>query len=110
MNAQRAPQRRPREADGMQFLKTLFWVLIAVIVTFFAYRNWASVTLNLWGDIQADAKIPILLLVFFLLGFLPTWLLMRTRLWSYRRRLDAFERTRAAAPVASAPDPDGPDE
>jgi hypothetical protein len=31
-------------------------------------------------------------------------------LWSYRRRLDAFERTRAAAPVASAPDPDGPDE
>lgn len=80
----------------MHFLKTLFWVLVAVIVTFFAYRNWAPVTLNLWGDIQVDIKIPLLLLLFFLLGFIPTWLMMRTRLWSYRRRLDAFERSRAS--------------
>ena len=28
----------------MQFLKTLFWVLLAVVVTFFSYRNWAPVT------------------------------------------------------------------
>ena len=87
----------------MHFLKTLFWVLVAVIVTFFAYRNWAPVTLNLWGDIQVDIKIPLLLLLFFLLGWLPTWLIMRARLWSYRRRVDAFERTRAAAaPPAEA--------
>jgi uncharacterized integral membrane protein len=85
----------------MQFLKTLFWVLLAVVVTFFSYRNWAPVTLNLWDDIQADIKIPVLLLVFFLLGFLPTWLWMRTRLWTYRRRVDALERSRAAP--ASAP-------
>ena len=86
----------------MHFLKTLFWVLVAVVVTFFAYRNWAPVTLNLWGDIQLDIKIPLLLLLFFVLGWLPTWLLMRTRLWSYRRRIDAFERTRASS-VAAAP-------
>ena len=85
----------------MQFLKTLFWVLVAVIVVLFAYRNWAPVTLNLWDDIQADINIPLLLLVFFLLGFLPTWLLMRTRLWSYRRRLDALERTRASTSAAT---------
>lgn len=87
----------------MHFLKTLFWVLVAVIVTFFAYRNWAAVTLNLWGDIQVDIKIPLLLLLFFLLGFIPTWLIMRTRLWSYRRRLDALERTRTST-VAASPD------
>ena len=86
----------------MHFLKMLFWVLVAVVVTFFVYRNWDPVTLNLWGDIQLDIKIPLLLLLFFLLGFLPTWLLMRTRLWSYRRRLDALERARAPA-VAAAP-------
>jgi len=87
----------------MHFLKTLFWVLVAVVVTFFAYRNWTPVTLNLWGDIQVDIKIPLLLLLFFLLGFLPTWLIMRARLWSYRRRLDALERSRAST-VAAAPD------
>ena len=45
----------------MQFLKTLFWVLVAVVVVLFAGRNWTRVTLNLWGDIQADIKIPVLL-------------------------------------------------
>ena len=89
----------------MHFLKTLFWVLVAVVVTFFAYRNWAPVTLNLWGDIQLDIKVPLLLLLFFVLGWLPTWLTMRTRLWSYRRRIDAFERTRASS-VAAAPVPE----
>ena len=90
----------------MQFLKTLFWVLVAVVAVLFGVRNWTPVTLNLWGDIQADIKIPILLLIVFLLGFLPTWLLMRTRVWSHRRKIDAFERSRTAS-VASAPIEDG---
>jgi len=81
----------------MQFLKTLFWVLIAVIVVLFASRNWSDVTLNLWGDIQADVKLPILLLFVFLLGFLPTWLILRARIWGHRRRIEAMERNRLAA-------------
>jgi uncharacterized integral membrane protein len=90
----------------MQFLKTLFWVLVAVVVVLFGVRNWTPVTLNLWGDIQADIKIPILLLIVFLLGFIPTYLLMRTRVWSHRRKIDAFERSRTASGVA-APAEDG---
>lgn len=81
----------------MQFLKTLFWVLIAVVVVLFASRNWSDVTLNLWSDIQADIKLPVLLMVLFLIGFLPTWLTMRARIWSHRRRIDAMERNRLAA-------------
>jgi lipopolysaccharide assembly protein A len=81
----------------MQFLKTLFWVLIAVIVALFASRNWSDVTLNLWGDIQADIKLPILLLIVFFLGFLPTWLILRARIWSQRRRIEAMERNRLAS-------------
>jgi putative membrane protein len=82
----------------MQFLKTLFWVLIAVLVALFASRNWSVVTLNLWGDIQADIKLPILLLIAFLLGWLPTWLIMRARTWSHNRRIEALDRNRASAP------------
>jgi putative membrane protein len=89
----------------MHFLKTLFWVLVAVIVALFASRNWTPVTLNLWGDIQADVKMPILLLVAFLFGFVPIWLVMRARLWSCRRRVEAFERTRAVpVPVPATAD------
>jgi uncharacterized integral membrane protein len=83
----------------MHFLTTLFWVLIAVIVVLFGTRNWSDVTLNLWGDIQADIKIPLLLLFALLIGFLPTWLVMRAKLWSMRRRLDALDRQAAVAPA-----------
>ena len=36
-------------------------------------------TLNLWGDIQADIKVPVLLGLIFLLGLLPPFLIMRAR-------------------------------
>jgi putative membrane protein len=92
----------------MQFLKTLFWVLIAVLVVLFSTHNWFDVTVNLWGDIQADIKLPVLLLIFFLLGFLPTWLISRARIWSHRRRIEAMERNRVAAmPAETAPTEDG---
>lgn len=87
----------------MQFLKTLLWVLVAVVVALFASRNWVPVTLALWGDIQADIKLPALLLIVFLIGFFPTWLTMRARLWALTRRLEALERNQAAPVVAEAP-------
>lgn len=89
----------------MQFLKTLFWVLLAVITVLFASRNWFDVTLNLWGDIQVDIKAPVLLAVMFLLGFLPIFLLHRARLWSMRRRIEAQERQQAAAATPSTTSP-----
>lgn len=86
----------------MHFLKTLFWVLIAVAVALFASHNWVDVTINLWGDIQADIKLPVLLLIAFLVGFAPTWSLMRTRIWSHRRRIEAMERNRIASLPSNA--------
>ena len=84
----------------MQFLKTLLWVLLAVIVALFASRNWVPVTLALWGDIQADIKLPALLLLVFLAGFLPTWLTMRAKSWALTRRIEAMERNRVTATAA----------
>ncbi len=81
----------------MQFLKTVFWAIVAAIVALFAWVNWNPVTVNLWNDIQADIKIPVLLLIVFLIGFLPTWLILRARIWSLRRRLEAMERNRLAS-------------
>lgn len=76
----------------MQFLKTLFWVLLAVFIALFASRNWSDVTLNLWGDIQVDIKIPVLMLIMFLLGFVPVLVVHRARLWALKRRLEAEQR------------------
>ena len=82
----------------MNFLRTLFWVVVAVSLAIFAHRNWQNVTLSLWGNIQADVKLPFLLLVTFLIGFLPPYLMMRSRVWNLRRKLALAERPAVAAP------------
>lgn len=94
----------------MQFLKTLFWVLLAVLVALFSSRNWSAVTLNLWGDIEADIKLPLLLAILFLLGFLPTWIVMRTKVWALRRRLEGIDRSQPSdttmhPPIGAEPAP-----
>jgi uncharacterized integral membrane protein len=91
----------------MHFLKTLFWVALAVILVLFASVNWQPATLNLWGGLQADIKLPILILISFLIGFVPMLIVHRARMWTVKRRLEAFERqatalaTSGAAPVPS---------
>ncbi len=87
----------------MQFLKTLLWVLIAVLVAIIAGNNWRDVTLDLWSNLQADIKLPVLLLATFLLGLIPTWLVMRGKLWRLKRRI-AQEVPAVTAPAPAAAD------
>jgi putative membrane protein len=70
----------------MKFLKALLWVAIATLLILFAIRNWTDLTLNLWGDLQLDIKLPLLLLIMFLAGFLPAWATYRARMWSAKRQ------------------------
>lgn len=79
----------------MQFLRTLFWVVIAVVAVIFAFNNWTQVTVSLWGGLRVDAKLPILLLVAFLIGLLPLFVVHRATRWTLRRRLDNAERSLA---------------
>lgn len=88
----------------MQFLKTLLWVLIAVLVAIIASNNWRDVTVDLWSNLQADIKLPVLLLAVFLLGWLPTWMIMRGKIWRLKRRI-ALEVPAVPAPSAAAPPP-----
>lgn len=76
----------------MQFLKTLFWVALAVILVLFASANWKDVTVDLWGGLQMDVKLPMLVLVSFLLGLVPMLLIHQARIWTMRRRIDTIER------------------
>ncbi|MEH3107593.1 MAG: LapA family protein [Sphingomonas fennica] len=85
----------------MNFLKTLFWIAITVVAVVFATNNWHAVTLNLWAGLQADAKLPVLLFVSFLVGFLPTWLWHRARLWQVRRQVEQRPLPVAAEPYAA---------
>ena len=86
----------------MAFLRTLFWIAITVIVVVFSVRNWVPVTISLFGDMQADVKLPVLLLIAFLIGFGPLYIWHRVIRWRDSRRLSAIER---ASPVVAPPPP-----
>ena len=89
----------------MQFLRTLFWVVLAVVAVIFALNNWTQVTVNLWAGLRADAKLPVLLFIAFLIGLVPMYVLHRATRWSLRRRLDNAERALAELRELTAPAP-----
>ncbi|KQS49078.1 MULTISPECIES: LapA family protein [unclassified Sphingomonas] len=93
----------------MQFLKILFWCLLAFIAAVFTISNWNAVQIQLWGGLIADVNLPLLLFVTFLIGFVPTMLYNHAIRWRLRQRLATCERSLAELrtprpePVAFAP-------
>ena len=91
----------------MQFLKGLFWFLLAVVIAVFSIGNWTTVPIRLWGGLIADVNLPLLLVLVFLAGFLPMLLWHQALKWRFRQKLSATERAlaevKAAAVVATPP-------
>ncbi len=71
----------------MQFLKILFWCLLAFVAAVFTIGNWTTVGIELWGGLVAEVNLPLLLFIAFLLGLLPTWLYHGALRWRLRGRL-----------------------
>lgn len=95
----------------MQFLKTLFWFLLAVVVAVFSIGNWTTVPIKLWAGLIAEVNLPLLLVLTFLAGLFPVLLYHHAVKWRMKQKLSTAERTvadlRAAAsqPVSVAPVP-----
>ena len=93
----------------MAFLRTLFWIAVTVIVVVFSVRNWVPVPVNLFGDTVVETKLPMLLLIGFLIGFVPLYVWHRAVKWRHVRKLSQIERTSPAVmtppPPAAGPAP-----
>jgi putative membrane protein len=88
----------------MQFLKTLFWVVLAIVAVIFAMNNWTPpAKINLWAGLIVEIKLPILIFAAFLIGFLPTFSYYRATRWRMRRRLESTERALADVRGVSEP-------
>jgi uncharacterized integral membrane protein len=83
------------------------WVILAMILVLFTYTNWTTVPINLWAGRVADVNLPLLVIVAFLAGSVPFWLLHRATRWSMNRKLVNAERALAATvpPPPPAPTP-----
>jgi hypothetical protein len=87
----------------MQFLKILFWCLLAFLAAAFTIGNWVAVPIRLPGGLVADVNLPFLLLATFLAGLLPTLGWQAARRWRLKQRLATCERVLAETRAAHTP-------
>lgn len=100
----------------MQIVRTIVWVLILFGLLVFSFFNWDPVEVRLWNNLVLETKVPMLVIVAFLLGLVPMWLYHRTSRWNLNRRIVSLENAvksnalsgRHSPPptiAASTPDP-----
>ena len=89
----------------MQFLKIMFWCLVAFLAATFTFGNWISVPVRLPGGLIAETNLPLLLLVALLVGAIPTLIVQHIQRWRLRQRLAASERQLSELRAAMAMPP-----
>ena len=87
----------------MKIVRTIIWVLLLVALMIFSVNNWAPVEVKIWEGLVLETKIPALVIVAFLIGLIPTWLLYRASRWNYDRRIASLESSARSAALAAAP-------
>ena len=92
----------------MQIVRTVVWVVLLVALLAFSFFNWKPVEVQIWDNLILETKVPALVIISFLLGLVPMWLIHRGAKWRYSRRISALEtaaRTNAASAAASSEAP-----
>jgi uncharacterized membrane protein len=80
----------------MQVVRTIFWVLLAVVLVLFAVNNWVPVEVRIWEGLLLESKLAALVIAAFLAGLVPTWILYRATRWRLGRRIATLESSLAA--------------
>ncbi|WP_226697345.1 DUF1049 domain-containing protein [Qipengyuania flava] len=85
----------------MQIVRTIGWVLLLFSLLAFSFFNWKPVEVQIWSNLVLETKLPALVVVSFLLGLVPMWLVHRASKWRATRRINALETAtnRLATPV-----------
>ena len=75
----------------MQIVRTIGWVLLLFSLLAFSFFNWKPVEVQIWSNLVLETKLPALVVVSFLLGLVPMWLVHRASKWRAQRRINALE-------------------
>lgn len=85
----------------MQAVRTIVWVLVLVALLAFSFLNWRPVEVTIWPNLVLETKVPALVVVAFLMGLIPTWLVHRGVKWQLQRRISSLENAARANATAT---------
>ena len=87
----------------MHVVRTIVWLLLLVAFVIFSMANWEpGITVRIWQNLVVETKLPAVMLVAFLLGLVPMWLVHRGARWRLDRRISGLESAHRAASVHAA--------
>ena len=90
----------------MRIVRTIGWVLLLVALVLFSVANWnPPVSVMIWENLVVDTRIPAIVVIAFLLGLVPMWLVHRARRWHLERRIASLESAVRAAAVTAPQQP-----
>jgi hypothetical protein len=89
----------------MQIVRTIVWVALLVLLLAFSFFNWRPVEVQIWDNLVLETKIPALVLIAFLLGLVPMWLVHRGSKWRLQRRIAGLETAARAQAMTPVPPP-----
>jgi len=84
----------------MQIVRTVLWVVILFGLLIFSFFNWNPVEVTLWSNLVLETRVPALVVISFLLGLLPMWLVHRGTKWRLGRRISTLEQAARANALA----------
>ena len=89
----------------MQIIRTIAWVLLALVLLVFSFNNWDPVEIKIWENLVLETKKPALVIIAFLAGLVPIWLLYTGMRWRLNRRIKSLETAIRSTVGAAVPEP-----
>ena len=86
----------------MQVVRTVIWVLLLVALAVFTYANWIPVSVRIWDNLLVDTMLPAIVVLSFVIGFVPLWLYHRAAKWQLHRRIASLEAAARATAITAA--------
>lgn len=87
----------------MQIIRTIVWVVLLIALLLFSLNNWQPVEVKIWEGLIFETKLPALVILSFLLGLVPMWLLHKAGRWRLTRRINSLENTVRATSTPPPP-------
>jgi len=85
----------------MHIIRTIIWIVVLVALALFSFANWEERTMvHIWSNLVWDTRLPAVVIVSFLLGMVPTWMLLRGTKWRLERRISTLENAARSAALS----------
>lgn len=77
----------------MAVIRTIAWIALVCGLLIFSFYNWRPVEVTIWENLVLETKVPVALVLAFLIGFVPLLAYHLSVKWSLKRRVRSLENS-----------------